>query len=94
MSEMIERVAKALDPLAWAIPEDDYPAERARREARQAQSLMTARKVLEAMKEATFDMLLEGQSVVNLTDTPGRYEYISRDETQEIWGTMIEEALK
>lgn len=51
-----------------------------------------ARVAVEAMREATYEMLLEGQSVVNLSEEPGRYKYISREECQEIWQTMIDAA--
>lgn len=47
-----------------------------------------------AMREATFDMLLAGQGVVNLSDVPGTYENLSRDEIGEIWDAMIDAAIK
>jgi len=53
----VEEVARALDPLAWAVPEDDYPAEKARREAKQFQSLSAARRAIEAMKVPDVEML-------------------------------------
>ena len=90
MSEMINRVARAVcvqggfDP--DTIQANDGPLWK--------YYVPGAKAAVEAMKEATYEMRLEGQSVVNLTDTPGHYEYISRDEAQEIWETMIEEALK
>lgn len=56
----VEEVARALDPLAWAVPEDDYPAEKARREAKQFQSLSAARRAIEAMREPTEAMKVNG----------------------------------
>jgi len=83
MSEMVERVTNAIyDAMdiadSLAVPE----AER------------YARAAIKAMREATYPMLLEGQGVVNLSEEVGRFEFISRDECQEIWETMIDEALK
>lgn len=52
-----------------------------------------ARAAIEAMREASFHMLIGGQKVVNLSEEPGRFEFISRDECQEIWEAMIDAAL-
>lgn len=50
--EMVEKVARAIDPLVWAR-DGDYPAERARIEARRFTSLTQARAAIAAMREAT-----------------------------------------
>lgn len=92
VSEMVERVAKALSPLAWV--EGEYQLATGTRDYMREWSLQKAREAIESMREATRDMLLEGQSVVNLEEEVGKYKYISRDECQEIWATMIDEALK
>ena len=53
---MIDRVAKAIDPLAFVIPEDDYPAERSRRGAKQFAAMSAAKRAIEAMREPTETM--------------------------------------
>lgn len=58
---MVEKVARAIDPLAWVIPEGDYPAEKARREAKQFTSLSQARRAIEAMREPTPVMIAAGK---------------------------------
>ena len=91
--DMIEKVARAIDPMAWAVPWEDYPAERARREARQAGSLMTARRAIEAMREPTGDMLeafiqtAASQGVAFEEDSPAQYP-------APIYMAMIDAALK
>lgn len=79
---MVERVARAIDPSCWEIPEEDYPAERARREAKQFSSLAAAKRAIEAMREPTEVMVKAGASI-----------YCSEYEAPEIWKDMIDAAL-
>lgn len=65
---MIKRVAQALEPMWWTVPVDDYPAEKARREARQAESLMKARAAIEAMREPTEAMREAGRDAFERDD--------------------------
>lgn len=50
--DMLERVARAIDPDVWE-GEGDYPAMKARIESRRAVSLMNARAAIEAMRDPT-----------------------------------------
>lgn len=81
--DMIEKVARAIDPMAWAAPWEDYPAERARREARQAGSLMTARRAIEAMRSPDHDMTA---AIVPVGE--------DRTDAVTVWQAMIDAALK
>lgn len=68
MTTMIERVARVIDPSCWEIPEEDYPAERARREAKQFSSLAAAKRAIDAMRglpptmaDAAYQRMLMGR---------------------------------
>lgn len=53
-----------------------------------------ARAAILAMREPTEAMCAAGQKVNNLSETPGQFEFLSRDELRESWQAMIDEALK
>ena len=94
MSEMIERVARAIDPLGWAIPNEDghYPAERARREAKRAASMGAARAAIKAMLEPNGAMLAAmGDAVVASEYGAIRHE-IPDEELLRIFTAMIDAA--
>ena len=57
--EMVERVARALDPQAWNVREDDVAPEIYKeRLKRRSRSLKQARDALQAMSEPTANMRL------------------------------------
>lgn len=84
MSKMVERVAMAIDPLAWVVPDEDYPAERSRRGARQFASMSAAKRAIEALSLPTDNMVEKG----------GIQQNSDRGGPDSIWRAMIEEALK
>lgn len=80
MSEMSERIARKLEPQAWAaLGIGDTLAYKNRRTS----SLRKAKLVLEAMREPTEGMVEAGS----------HYEGLGRNEARWIWGDMIARAL-
>ncbi len=93
MNEMMERIAKVLDPPAWKnvsvrVTYDAY-LYYDHSQVRRKESLKMARMLIETMREPTQAMINakieEGESL----DT-GLYDYSAT----KIWQTMIDEALK
>lgn len=68
---MIERVARAIDPMAWCVPDEDYPAEKARREARQFTAISNARAAIRAMRAPTLHMVVSGERAVRSGSSTG-----------------------
>lgn len=80
MDDMVERVARALAPIAWAALETgDTLAQQSRRTA----SLRHAKTVLEAIREPTEVMVSEGYCEAGGTDV----------DTRKVWQFMIDAAL-
>lgn len=83
MSEMVERVARAIDPGAWAFIDGCGPrawsAEYGYPDDARVASLNRARAAIEAMREPTFLMCIE----------PGDGE----NHCRRIWQSMIQAAL-
>lgn len=100
MGEMIERVARAIYEKAMERASIlvgfgfDSPSWEELGEPDRTSAIGEARAAIEAMRDSTFEIRTEGQSVVNLSEEEGHYSYISRDECQGIWQTMIDAALK
>lgn len=93
MNEMIERVARAIDPVAFdpSIEDENYPGEI---EDNRTAALSRARAAIEAMREPTEGMQKAGFRV-NVWENPksinvGRVT-IPADKP---WRAMIDEALK
>lgn len=82
MTTMIERVARAIDPLAWTIPER-------RREAKQFAALSQARRAIEAMREPTLAQMIDGQLAIPDDDL-----HPTLEEVGECYRAMIDAALK
>lgn len=98
MNEMIERVARAIDPLIWKLA-DKQPEYRDRDANKIRESLQSARAAIKAMREPTEAMVAVGceelpwgdehGSVVSELDAQWR-----REALMPIWDGMLNEALK
>lgn len=104
MSEMIERVARAINPDIWrkfderakrkgwtAAEKAQEQAERASGTGLLAFSLRHARAAIEAMREPTEAMLGAHEAVCVFRSQDEREDY--RDNLREAWATMIDAAL-
>lgn len=85
--DMLTKVAMAIDPLAWVIPDEDYPAERSRRGAKQFAAMSAARRAIEALREPTEEMIEKGSDARR----PGNSRWGNSHGT---WKSMIDAALK
>ena len=102
MSEMVERVARAMEPNAFAIHDrgytrqdywaDSYPAERAfiNAEKTVSRARKKARAAIEAMREPTVTMLLDGGTTLI---SGGSYEPTAADGAAAVYASMIDAAL-
>lgn len=89
MSEMVERVARALDPEAFG---HDFPVMAAKHyEVRRSISMKRARAAIEAMREPTEAMVkaVYDQADPGFCDEPGE-----STSPRDAWQQMIDEALK
>jgi hypothetical protein len=73
----------------WPLPAWEYETEELRLAV-----LDEAAAAVEAMREPTWHMLLDGQKQVNLSEVAGEFEFLSRDEIERIWSEMIDTALR
>lgn len=89
MSEMIERVAAAIDPAAFS-GEAVQPYWELWVKDRQAKARRLAKTVIKAMREPTEDMRLEGESRA----TSGIGHAVDDDAVPKVWRGMIDVALK
>ena len=88
MSDMIERVARALEPFAWSELAESNWKPGALIEARCA-TLAKARAAVEAMREPTLGMLSASAAKMTMED-----DCWSADELSErYWNAMIDAAL-
>lgn len=51
-----------------------------------------AKGILNELLSPTMEMLLEGQQQVDLSEEVGKFEFISREETADIWRAMLSKA--
>jgi hypothetical protein len=94
MSEMVERVARAIDPTAWRWldsivgREPAHPAEAPTR----ATQVRQARAAIEAMREPTEAMLRASPVVGTGPDERGNWA-VNTKPAQAVWPAMIDAAL-
>lgn len=86
MSEMIHRVAKAINPRAWGDP-NEYLFDDWRKQA-QNRALAQARAAIEAMREPTISMVWCGARA-----TQGDDLHPTNGEVNAAWRAMIDSAL-
>lgn len=86
MNEMVERAAIAVCPWNGKKVVGCPTSCRA--------CLSTAIAAFRAMREPTEGMCAAGQKVNNLSDEPGAFEFLSRDEMTAAWQAMVDEMLK
>lgn len=85
MSETVERLARAYDEVLsrWGVRLIDPKL----RDEMCRAAILT-------MREPTEGMCTTGQKANNLSDEPGAFEFLSRDEMTAAWQAMCDEALK
>lgn len=93
---MLERMARAMGEAFYSRAYDHLPAERRKaivEEIWKEQWAAMALAALQAMREPTEAMLVDGQKQVKLSDVTDEYISLSRDEIASIWQAAIDAAI-